>query len=229
LLRSHVAVVGVGAVGGRTAELLCRAGVGRLTIIDKDIVQFSNLHRQTLYTWPDAESGLKKAEAFRRHLNEIMPTCQVFPKCAELTSSSVDELLAGVDIVADGTDNFETRFAINDWCIAKGVPWIYAGAVGTKASTFPVLGPGRCLRCLFPEPPSKESLPTADNIGVLGAATAMAAAQSSALVLRVLLNDRPDPVFMTRDVWSGAQSSMTVEQIRSSHGNIPCPICSKSK
>ncbi|HDS30918.1 MAG TPA: thiazole biosynthesis adenylyltransferase ThiF, partial [Firmicutes bacterium] len=199
---------------------------GRLTVIDSDIVQFSNLHRQTLYTWHDAECAIEKAEALRRHLNRIMPTCQVFPKCVRLDRGNADELLHGADVVADGTDNFETRLAVNDWCVTHGIPWVYAGAVGTKASVFPVLGRGGCLRCLFPEPLSRESLPTADNIGVLGAATAMAGAQSSAFVLRILLGDIPEPVFITRDVWTGAQSIMTLEQMRSSHGNTQCPVCS---
>ena len=150
---AHVAVVGLGAVGGRTAELLCRAGVGRLTIIDRDFVEFSNLPRQILYTWKDAEQTCPKPETFRRHLNEIMPSCHVYPKMLSLSETNVDEILHGAHVVADGTDNMETRYIINDWCVANDVPWVYAGAVGTKASVFPILGKGGCLRCVFPNPP----------------------------------------------------------------------------
>jgi len=221
---AHVAVVGLGAVGGRTAELLCRAGVGRLTIIDRDFVELSNLPRQILYTWSDAEKTLPKPETFRRHLNAIMPACQVFPKTDSLGAANVGDLLAGAHVVADGTDNIETRYAINDWCVSNGVPWVYAGAVGTKASVFPVLGKGKCLRCAFPDPPMLEELLGCDPAGVLGPATALAAAQSATLVMKIILGDYPDPVWRTWDIWTGEYSSIDIEQIKKSHSK-PCPLC----
>jgi molybdopterin-synthase adenylyltransferase len=222
---AHAAVVGVGAVGSRIAELLCRAGVGRLTLIDRDYVEFSNLPRQTLYTWSDAEQTLWKSEAARRHLNGIMPKCCVYPKHASLGVTNVDNLLSSVDIIADGTDNVETRYIVNDWCIAHGIPWVYAGAVGTKASVFPVLGKGRCLRCVFPEPPRLEDVPTCDPEGVLGTATALAAAQSATLVLRIILGDLPEPLWRTWDIWTGEYSSITIESLVKANGNLVCPVC----
>ncbi len=224
LLRSHVAVVGVGAVGSRISELLCRAGVGTLSLMDDDVVEFSNLPRQTLYTWLDAENSIAKPEAARRQLNTIMPTCRIFPRVKRLDTETINDLLVGVDIVADGTDDIETRYLINDWCVQHGIPWVYAGAVGTKASVFPVTGKGACLRCAFPDPPSGESVPTANDIGVIAAATAIAAARSSTLVLRFLLGDIPESVFETFDVWSGEWSSLSIENLRIAHGK-PCPIC----
>jgi len=226
LLRAHVALVGVGAVGSRIAELLCRAGVGRLTLVDSDAVEFSNLHRQTLYTWQDAERSVPKAEAARRQLNCVMPTVQVFPHVARLDITNVGDLLKGADVVADGTDNIETRYVVNDWCVMHDVPWVYAGAVGTKASVFPVRGKNACLRCAFPSPPDRKSLPTAADAGVIGAATAIAAARASTLVMRFILNDPPEPVWETWDVWTGGCSSLPLESLRRAHGNGNCPLCS---
>jgi len=216
LLRSHVTVVGVGAVGSRIAELLCRSGVGRLTLIDSDFVEFSNLPRQTLYTWIDAERRIPKAEAARRQLNTIMPTCQVFPHVKELKTRNVDRLLRGADVVADGTDNIETRYLINDWCVENDVPWVYAGAVGMRASVFPVLDKAGCLRCAFPEPPPTEALPTASQAGVLAATTAIAASRASTLVLRILLGDLPDPIWETWDIWNGTISRLSLDDLKMS-------------
>ncbi len=226
LLRSHAAVVGVGAVGSRIVELLARTGVGRLTLIDYDVVEYSNLPRQTLYTWSDAVESTPKAEAARRQINTIMPTCQVFPHVVKLEDSNIDSILKGVDIVADGTDDIHTRYRINDWCIKNQVPWVYAGAVGTKASVFPVISQNACLRCAFPNPPEKQDLPTAADVGVLAAATAIAGARSSTLVLRILLNDMPDPLWENWDVWFGTKASLTIDQLRKAHGNTVCPVCS---
>ena len=225
LLRSHLVIVGVGATGSRIAELACRAGIGRLTIIDRDIVEFSNLSRQTLYTWQDAQNMLPKAEAARRHLNEIMPTCQVVPRVADLIADNAHMFLHGADIVADGTDNLETRYLINDWCISNKVPWVYAGAVGTEASVFPVLKTGGCLRCIFPDPPKAGTLPTCDTVGVLNAAAAIAAARSFSLIARILLGDTPDPVWETWDAWSGTHAGIPLKKMRSADAERKCPLC----
>lgn len=225
LARAHAAIVGAGAVGSRTAELLCRAGVGRITVIDRDFVEFSNLPRQTLYTWNDAEKTLPKVEAARRHLNKIMPSCLVYPKHASLGEKNVDELLALKHIVADGTDNLETRYIVNDWCIRNGVPYIYAGAVGTRASVFPVLGKGGCLRCAWPEPPRFEDTPTCDPEGVLNSATSLAASLSATMVIRIIVGNPPEPLWQTIDVWTGEVSSLSIEQIKISN-QMPCKICS---
>ncbi len=227
LLRSHVVVVGLGAVGSRIAELLCRVGMGRLTLIDDDSVDFTNLTRQTLYTWADAENSMPKVEAARRALNCIMPTCQVFPHVVRLDDGNADSYLGGAEIVADGTDDIDTRYLVNDWCLANGIPWVYAGAVGVKASVFPILGKGRCLRCAFPYPPDRESLPKAADAGVLGAATSIAGSRASTLVIRILLGDLPDSVWETWDVWQGTISRIPLDDLRKSHGRTPCPICGR--
>ena len=225
LLRSHVAIVGLGAVGSRTAEFLCRTGIGRLTLIDFDNVEFSNLSRQTLYTWTEAEKCVPKVEAARRHLNEIIPTCQVFPVNEKVTTDNIVTILKSADIIADGTDNIETRYLINDYCRQVGKPWVYAGAVATKASVFPVLTGGACLRCVFPEPPPKSALPIAADAGILAASTSIAGARSSTLILRILLSDTPEQIWETWDVWSGTVSRMSIDDLKRAGGNQKCPIC----
>jgi molybdopterin-synthase adenylyltransferase len=216
LLCSHVAIVGAGAVGSRIAELLCRTGVGRLTLIDNDSVEYSNLPRQTLYTWADAEKSIHKAEAARRALNCIMPACQVFPKIERLNKENIDMLLGGAHVVSDGTDNVETRYLINDWCVENGVPWVYAGAAGTKASVFPIVRKDANLRSVFPDPPDKVSVPTALEVGIIAAAPSMAAVRASTLILRILLNDMPEPIWETWDVWIGQHSFMSIDQLKES-------------
>jgi len=224
LLRAHVAIVGVGAVGSRTAEILARAGIGRITLIDSDVVEYSNLQRQTLYTWDDARLGNPKAEAARRHLNRIMPTCQVYPHSVRLDETNIDEILPGAHIVADGTDNIETRYLVNDWCVRNRIPWVYAGAVGTKSSVYPVLNGYPCLRCLFPVQPDRADLPTADDSGVIAAATAVSAARLSSLVMRIIINDLPEPVLETWDVWNGTVSSVHALKIAESR----CEVCGRA-
>jgi adenylyltransferase/sulfurtransferase len=142
---SHAVVVGVGATGAAAAGLLARAGVGRLTLIDRDFVEPSNLQRQMLFDEEDARASLPKAEAARRHLERINSSVRVEAKIADLVPENVADLLRGADVVLDGTDNFETRYLINDLCVREGLPWIYAAAVGAYAATMNILpsqGPG---------------------------------------------------------------------------------------
>lgn len=227
LLISHAAVVGAGAVGARIAELLVRSGVGRLTIIDRDFVDFSNLTRQALYTWKDAENAIPKAEAARRRLIEIMPTCQVFPRIIDLNPDNIHFILKGADIICDGTDNMETRYLINDWCISENVPWVYSGAVGVEGSTFPVLGRHGCLRCIFPNPPPSGTLPTCDVSGVLGTATSLTASHAATLAIRIILNDLPDPVLTTWNAWNGTQSSISLKKLKKVSGS-QCRLCNEN-
>jgi adenylyltransferase/sulfurtransferase len=143
--KSHAVVVGVGATGAAAAGLLARAGVGRLTLIDRDFVEPSNLQRQMLFDEDDARASLPKAEAARRHLGRINSSVRVEARIADLVPENVADLLHGADVVLDGTDNFETRYLINDLCVREGLPWIYAAAVGSYATTMNILpsqGPG---------------------------------------------------------------------------------------
>ena len=154
IAKSRVAVVGCGALGSAQAELLARAGVGFLRLIDRDYVEISNLQRQLLYSESDAREALPKAVAAERRLREINSDIAVEAAVADLTPGNAADLLESVDLILDGTDNFETRYLINDWAVSHDTPWIYGAAVGSYGLKMAIV-PGRtaCLKCVYPEPP----------------------------------------------------------------------------
>ncbi len=187
LLDSHALVVGCGALGCASVDLLVRAGVGRLTIIDRDVVEQTNLQRQSLFTDDDARRGIPKAEAAARRVREIDPTISVHGWVDDFRAENALQYAEGADIIIDGLDNFETRYLLNDLALRRSIPYVYCGAVGYEGMTFPVLpSVGPCLRCLFPEPPSPGVAPTCDRAGVFGPAVAVAAGFAVSVALRYL-------------------------------------------
>ena len=175
LAGAHVAVVGVGATGAAAASLLARAGVGRLTLIDRDFVEESNLQRQVLFDESDAREALPKAEAARRRIAAFNSEVEVQPHVADLVPGNIHQLLAGAGIILDATDNFETRYLLNDYAVEQEKPWIYAAAVGAYAVTMNILpGDTACLACIFPEPPGG-AVETCDTAGILNSAVNLAA------------------------------------------------------
>jgi adenylyltransferase/sulfurtransferase len=192
-------VVGVGATGAAAAALLARAGVGTLTLIDRDFVEESNLQRQVLYTEADALQSLPKAEAARRHLLEANSGVCVEAHVSDLNPENVDDLLSGAGVILDATDNFETRLLINDYSVREGVPWIYGAAVGSYGIAMPILpGDSACFRCVYPEPPSGTQ-PTCETAGVLGPVTSLIAsiqAMEAMKILRRTLATRPLRTFI---------------------------------
>jgi len=149
LLDARIAVAGCGALGSFQAGALARAGVGLLRIIDRDYVELSNLQRQWLFDECDVEQGLPKAAAAARKIAEINGSVQVEPVVADLTPSNAEDLLGGVDLILDGTDNFETRYLVNDFAVDRGVPWVYGAAVGSYGISMPIVpGQTACLRCI---------------------------------------------------------------------------------
>jgi molybdopterin/thiamine biosynthesis adenylyltransferase len=168
LLAARVLIVGCGALGSAHAESLARAGVGHLRIIDRDFVEPSNLQRQTMFTESDAEKRLPKAIAAANHLREINSEIEIEPHILDLNHSSVERLLDGCDVVVDGTDNFATRYLINDACVKHDTNWIYGAAVGSYGVTMTVRPhQTACLRCVFEEVPPAASAPTCDTSGVI--------------------------------------------------------------
>src|SRR5229473_8279018 len=154
LLDARVAVVGCGALGSFQAEALARAGIGFLRIIDRDYVELSNLQRQWLFDECDVQQGLPKSIAAARKISAIYAGIRVDPIVADLTASNIDDLLSGTTLILDGTDNFETRYLINDYAVSCGLPWIYGAAVASYGITMPVVpGSTACLRCIYPDPP----------------------------------------------------------------------------
>jgi adenylyltransferase/sulfurtransferase len=220
LARARVAIVGCGALGSFQAGALARAGVGRLVLIDRDYVEWSNLQRQWLFEESDARDALPKAVAAARALARINSEIEVVPLVADLTPANVDEALAGAALVLDGTDNFETRYLINDYAVREGIPWIYGAAVGSYGLTMPV-APGRtaCLKCVYPEPPAGAQ-PTCETAGVLNAITSAIASIQVAGALKLLVGEPASPRITTLDVWSG-----DLRQVALPHPDPQCPAC----
>ncbi|MCU1334723.1 MAG: UBA/THIF-type binding protein [Bryobacterales bacterium] len=219
---ASVAIVGCGALGTVQAEILVRAGVGRLRIIDRDFVEWSNLQRQFLFEESDAAEGLPKAVAAARRLSRVNSEVAVEPLVADLTPANIDDLFEGVGLIVDGTDNFEARFLINDYAVSSGIPWIYAAAVGSYGLKLAIV-PRRtaCLRCVYPEPPSGIQ-PTCETEGVLAPVTAAIAALAAGDALKLLALG-PEGVaarLTTVDVWTGE-----VRQTSPPARDPDCPCC----
>lgn len=219
---ASVTLVGCGALGTVAAEILVRAGVGRLRLIDRDFVEWSNLQRQFLFTEADAADALPKAVVAARHLAQVNSEVAVEPVVADLTPANAEELLEGATLIMDGTDNFEARFLMNDYAVRAGVPWIYSAAVGSYGLKLAIM-PGRtaCLRCVYPEPP-EGSQPTCETDGVLAPITASIAALACGDALKILARGPESVVarMTTIDVWTGA-----IRQTAAPSRDPACPCC----
>jgi len=217
-----VAVIGCGALGTVEAELLARAGVGRLRIIDRDFVEWSNLQRQFLFDESDADAGLPKAVAAARRLARVNSEVVIEPLVADLTPANIEDLLEGVELILDGTDNFEARFLVNDYAVSRGIPWIYAAAVGSYGLTMAIV-PGRtaCLRCVYPEPP-QGSQPTCETEGVLAPVTACIASLACGNAFKILGcgSESVNTRLTTVDIWSGE-----IRQTAAPERDPECPCC----
>jgi adenylyltransferase/sulfurtransferase len=215
-------VVGCGALGSFQAGALARAGIGFLRIIDRDYVELSNLQRQWLFDQCDVEQALPKAIAAARKIAAINSDIEVEPAVADLTPSNIDDLLGDVNLVLDGTDNFETRYLINDYAVSRSLPWIYGAAVGSYGITMPVVpGSTACLRCIYPEPPGGAQ-PTCETAGVLGPIAALIASLQVSEALKVLCGIDVSRRITTVDVWSGE-----IRQVAQPSPDERCPACGR--
>jgi len=185
--KSRVAVIGLGALGSVSANLLARAGVGNLLLIDRDFLEINNLQRQVLYDEKDLAENLPKAVAATRKLREVNSEITIEADVSDVSPNTIEELLGKADLIIDGTDNFETRFLINDFSLQKNVPWIYGGAVRTEGMAYVVIpGKGPCLRCLFGEPPRAEDAQTCDQVGILAPVAHMIASFQAVEAIKIL-------------------------------------------
>ena len=214
LLGSRAAIVGCGAIGAAAANLLVRSGVGYVRIIDRDFVEPSNLQRQTLFDESDALNALPKAVAAERKLRTINSTVTVEGVVADLSPRNAEALLGGVDLLLDGTDNFETRFLINDFAVQSALPWIYAAGVASYGLTMTILpGATACLACLLESGAGSHGLEeTCDTIGVLGPLVNLIASLEAAEALK-LLSGRSEALhgrLISCDVWTGRMQSIRV-------------------
>jgi molybdopterin/thiamine biosynthesis adenylyltransferase len=222
LAQGHVAVVGCGATGAAAAALLARAGVGILTLVDRDFVEESNLQRQVLFDEADAREALPKAEAAKRKIAQFNSRIEVRAHVADLVPSNIHALLGEAAILLDATDNFETRYLLNDYAIEQGRPWIYSAAVGAYAATMNILpGETACLACLFPRPPGG-MVETCDTAGILNTAVNFAASVEVTEALKFLVGaqDKMRRTLLGRDLWTNDQA-----EINAATPRAHCPVC----
>jgi len=223
LLKGRVLVVGVGGLGSWVSELLVRAGVGRIRLVDDDSVEIGNIHRQAMYTESDADAHRLKIDAAAERLREIDSTVEVETVYARMDRLTAEKLMQDVDVVVDGTDNFETRFILNDCAMKLSKPWVFAGVLGTKAQMMTIV-PGKtpCLRCLMDSPPACDGGGCCCNSGVLGVAVAIAASFEAAEALKILSGhpERINPYLLVFDVWDNS-----IKQIDVSTPRPDCPCC----
>jgi molybdopterin/thiamine biosynthesis adenylyltransferase len=224
---TSVVIVGCGALGSVLAEQMGRAGVGRLTLVDRDFVEPSNLQRQSLFDEEDAAAGLPKAIAAEAHLRRLNSEVDVRGVVADLAADNADEFLLGADLVLDGTDNFETRFLVNDVCVREGIPWVYGacvGAYGLAMLVRPRVTP--CLRCLLESLPPAGSSPTCDTAGVVAPIVHVIAGIQAAEGLKVLAGREAELTngLVTVDLWKGTFDVMDLA------GRPPsCPACTAGR
>ncbi|HEX7285755.1 MAG TPA: ThiF family adenylyltransferase [Candidatus Angelobacter sp.] len=202
--QGQVAIVGCGATGTCVASLLARAGVGTLLIIDRDYVEASNLQRQTLFDEADAAESLPKAVAAARKIAAFNSEVQVKAEVADLTPENAELLLRQADLILDATDNFETRYLINDWAVKSGKPWIYAAAVAAYAVTMNIIpGETACLSCIFPAPP-EGTVETCDTAGILNSAVNWVGSIQATEAIKFLVGarDKLRRTLLSLDLWT---------------------------
>lgn len=219
LAAAKVAIVGCGATGSTLASLLARAGVGTLRIIDRDYVEPSNLQRQSLFDERDAAESLPKAIAAGRRIAAFNSQIVVEPKVDDLVPANIEGLLEGVQLILDGTDNFETRYLINDYAIDRSVPWIYSAAVGSYAVTLNVVpGQTACMACIFPDSP-RGMVETCETSGILNSAVNLVASIAATEALKMLVGG-PDSVALRKtllsfDIWTNEHAEIAAAKPRS--------------
>ena len=217
------AVVGCGALGSHIASHLVRAGVGKLVLADRDFVEWHNLPRQALYSESDAEEGVPKAVAAGRRLRQLNSLVEIEEHVVDVNADTVEELIAGADVVLDGADNFEVRYLVNEVCVKHGIPWVYGGVLGTYGLTAAIIpGETPCLRCLLGPMPPPGAVPTCEVAGVLGPVVAIIAALEATEALKIMLGRREELLhsLVMVDVWSG-----DFERARTQKGTGRCPVC----
>ncbi|MBU4307028.1 MAG: ThiF family adenylyltransferase [Candidatus Aminicenantes bacterium] len=207
---SEVVVIGCGATGSVHAETLARAGVGRLLLIDRDLVEPSNLQRQLLFS--ERDIGRPKAQAAADRLRRINSEIRIDFQITDIDSSNFETLIQGRTLVMDGTDNISTRMLINDACVKHNIPWVYAGVMQTSGMTMAIRPGGPCLQCVFPRADSFSSLPTCDQVGVLNTAVLATAAAACTLAFKILLGEDDTAGLLHLDVWLRTWEWLTVER-----------------
>ncbi len=225
LRAARVLIVGCGALGASHAEMLARAGVGKLRIVDRDFVEFTNLQRQTLFKESDAAERLPKAIAAKDRIAEINSDIEIDAIVADVNNSNIESLIAECDLVIDGTDNFQVRYLLNDACVKHNKAWIYGAAVSSYGTTMTVIpGETPCLRCIFDEMPDAGSSPTCDTAGVIMPIIASISAIQVAEALKLIVGDSSSlhGSLVQIDIWANDR-----RMIKLAGPNEDCPCCGK--
>jgi adenylyltransferase/sulfurtransferase len=224
LSQSSVLVVGCGALGSTLASTLVRAGVGSIRIVDRDVIELNNLQRQVLFDEEDVAAGLPKAEAAVLKLRKINSSVQITGHVVDVTPRNIESLMADVSLVLDATDNFESRYVINDAAVKHGTPWIYGGVIGMTGMTMNVIpGKGPCLRCVFPTAPPAGSFPTCETAGVLNTVPAVIASIQATETIKILCGAQPSMQMVYVDMWKQSFRQMAVSR------DDNCPACGLRK
>lgn len=216
--------MGIGALGTVSANALARAGTGFLRLIDRDLVDRSNLQRQVLFTEDDATEGRPKAIAAADFLGRVNSEIRLEAVVREVSPRNVEKLIQDVDLVVDGSDNFELRYLLNEACVKNGIPWIYGGAIGACGATLSIV-PGRtaCLYCLYGAMPQPGSLDTCSTAGVLSMATGIIGNTQAAEALKLLAGAPVRRRMLMVDLWNNSFSTIEVKR------NAECPVCGKGE
>jgi molybdopterin-synthase adenylyltransferase len=223
LLNSTAVIVGMGALGTVIANHLVRSGVGYIRFIDRDFVELSNLQRQTLYGEEDANLQLPKVIAAEKRLKDINSMVKLEPIIADINMNNAEDLLKDFDVIVDGTDNFMTRYLINDVAVKHGIPWVYGGAVSSRGM-FATIIPGKtpCYRCLFPDmPPGLGE--NCDTVGVLSPITDIIGSFEAMEALKLLVGAPTNPNLEQIDIWDNSTFQMDISEGK----NPNCPTCSQ--
>ena len=225
LEKKHVLMIGVGALGSASAEALVRAGIGKLTIIDRDYVEWSNLQRQQLYAEQDAQEKVPKVIAAKKRLETINSGVEINAYIMDASTETLLELLEDVDIMIDATDNFDIRFMMNDLAQKYNIPWVYGSCVGSYGATYTIVpGETPCLHCLLKAMPNTGL--TCDTVGIISPAVQIVAAYQVAEALKLLVGDEKArrKSYLTFDVWQNQHYEINVEKVR----RDDCPSCGKN-
>ena len=224
LTKACVGIVGIGALGSRVAEDLTRAGLGSLVLIDRDLVEMSNLHRQHLFDEEDANQQRPKVIAAARRLGQIHGGTKLRVELVDLRPENIEERLEAIDLLIDGTDNFQTRYMLNDFAKKKGIPWIYGACIGTQSMAAFFSPHGPCLRCMFPDAPAVAQTQTCETAGVLPSAAAFTTTLQLAWALRFLGTGKaPDPALHMADLFETRFRTMGFP----ASSSLTCPCCSQ--
>lgn len=214
-----VVLIGCGALGTNIANLLARAGIGELLLVDRDIVDLDNLHRQILYSEKDV--GKPKSEISAERLKAANSEVEMKYLIKDVRNSNISEIAKGYDLIMDGTDNIPVRLLINDYSVKEGIPWVYGGVLGTGGMVMNITKDGPCLRCLIPEIPNPGDVPTCETMGVLNTAPTMTAAIQVTEALKILMNKDHMRGLLQFDIWD---NGFTIHEFKK---NTQCECCSK--